>query len=61
MKFAIQMYTYHPNLNNAARNTVDRSTIIYDERLSNGIYPAGYMNDTVYLRVCEVTVLGTIT
>lgn len=36
-----------------------RYGIVYNERLSSVIYPAGYKNDTVYLRVCEVTVRGT--
>lgn len=33
-----------------------RYVIVYNERFDNVIYPAGYKNDTVYLRVCEVTV-----
>lgn len=35
-----------------------RYVIVYNDRFGNVIYPAGYKNDTVYLRVCEVTVRG---
>lgn len=35
-----------------------RYVIVYNERFGNVIYPVGYKNDTVYLRVCEVTVRG---
>lgn len=36
-----------------------RYIIVYNQRLSSVIYLAVYKNDTVYLRVCEVTVRGT--
>ena len=38
-----------------------RYVIVYNERFGKVIYPAGYKNDTVYLRICEVTVRGTNT
>lgn len=38
-----------------------RYVIVYNKRFRTVIYPPGYKNDTVYLRVCEVAVRGTST